>query len=164
MIIGVLMTVMFQVYATIGKIAVYGEQMSRVHQEALFLVQTLQNTLDDASVTWTIIAQNKSALRIDLQPSVLSWLTLETWNKELVRIEHKCQEQWQCWIVLIKEWKHHFITSLHHVHVPFIYWYVIDWGVWLHTMIQSREKQRTQSQGLTILPVQTFFRIMTPKE
>jgi len=51
MIIGVLMTVMFQVYATIGKIAVYGEQMSRVHQEALFLVQTLQNTLDDASVT-----------------------------------------------------------------------------------------------------------------
>jgi hypothetical protein len=42
---------MFQLYGTIGKIALQGEQQTIVHEETLFMIQTIQNLLDGGKLT-----------------------------------------------------------------------------------------------------------------
>jgi hypothetical protein len=149
LIIGILMWVMFQLYGTIGKIALQGEQQTIVHEETLFMIQTIQNLLDGGKLTH------------NSQEWTVQWLTIKTAQEEQVTIDHSCTTQWVCSIVLNKDWITYPLTSDRHVHVPFLRWHIIEWGVRIHSLVQ---KIQPWSNNTPQLPIQSFFTITMDKQ
>lgn len=94
-IMSILIWVVFEIYVVIGRMAVFIQWQKELHNELIYIVQTLQNLVDDQNV---LLVYDDSLNEIG-------------WFSEILRLEDDgdaifmnsvCDTEWLCWIQMLK--------------------------------------------------------------